>query len=106
MGGHFGAAPHNQPVIIADDLLEFVCGDFGEDINIKLGFEELLVLIDTLPNGAREVFNMAVFDAFSHEEIAEALGIPAGTSRSLLSRARKQLQQHILKLQSHELARI
>lgn len=76
------------------------------DIIAKLSFEELLVLIDTLPNGAREVFNMAVFDAFSHEEIAEALGIPAGTSRSLLSRARKQLQQHILKLQSHELARI
>ncbi len=80
--------------------------DPAPDIVSKLSFDELLALIDTLPNGAREVFNMAVFDAFSHEEIAEALGIPAGTSRSLLSRARKQLQQQILKLQSHELAGI
>lgn len=76
------------------------------DVFSKLDVEVLLKLIAELPDGAREVFNMAVFDEFSHEEIGEALGIPVGTSRSLLSRARKQLQLQILKLQENELVRI
>jgi len=66
----------------------------------------LMQRIDALPDGLREVFNLAVFDDFSHDEISVALGIPAGTSRSWLSRARKLLQQQILNLQSHELAGI
>lgn len=76
------------------------------DVIAKLSFDELITLINTLPPGAREVFNMAVFDEFSHDEIAETLGIPPGTSRALLSRARKNLQQQIIKMQSHELAGI
>jgi RNA polymerase sigma-70 factor (ECF subfamily) len=76
------------------------------DVFSKLDVEVLLTLIAELPDGAREVFNMAVFDEFTHEEIGEALGIPSGTSRSFLSRARKQLQQQILKLQANELVRI
>ncbi|HOY06861.1 MAG TPA: sigma-70 family RNA polymerase sigma factor [Saprospiraceae bacterium] len=80
--------------------------DVSADIFSKMGFEEILALVNTLPDGAREVFNMAVFDDFSHDEIAAALNIPAGTSRSLLSRARRLLQEKILKMQSNELARI
>ncbi|MEI6409392.1 MAG: RNA polymerase sigma factor [Bacteroidota bacterium] len=80
--------------------------DSEPNVFSKLSYDELMRLIDALPDGPRAVFNMAVFDEFSHEEIAEALGIPAGTSRSWLSRARKLLQQQILNLQSHELAGI
>lgn len=80
--------------------------DVSADIFAKMGFEEILTLVNTLPEGARAVFNMAVFDEFSHEEIAITLGIPVGTSRSLLSRARRLLQEKILKMQSNELARI
>lgn len=80
--------------------------DVSADIFAKMGFDEILALVNTLPDGAREVFNMAVFDDFSHEEIAQILNIPTGTSRSLLSRARRLLQEKILKTQSNELARI
>lgn len=80
--------------------------DISSDVLSKLAFEDIMALVNTLPDGAREVFNMAVFDDFSHDEIAAALGIPAGTSRSLLSRGRRLLQEKILKLQSNELARI
>lgn len=76
--------------------------DPDPDVLSKLSFDELLRLVEALPGGAREVFNLAVFDEFSHEEIGEILGIPAGTSRSLLSRARKLLQQQIVKLHAHE----
>ncbi len=80
--------------------------DVSADVFAKMSFDEILVLVNTLPEGAREVFNMAVFDDFSHDEIAATLGIPAGTSRSLLSRARRLLQEKIAKIQSNELARI
>jgi RNA polymerase sigma factor (sigma-70 family) len=80
--------------------------DVGPDIFARLGFEQILRLLDDLPDGAREVFNMAVFEEYSHEEIAAALGIAAGTSRSLLSRGRKILQEKILILQHDEVARI
>ncbi len=76
------------------------------DILTQLSFEEILQLIATLPDGPRTVFNLAVFDQFAHDEIAALLQIPAGTSRSLLSRARKLLQEKILNTQKHELARI
>lgn len=80
--------------------------DISADVFAKMGFDEILAVVNTLPEGAREVFNMAVFDDFSHEEIAVALDIPTGTSRSLLSRARRLLQEKIAKIQSNELARI
>jgi len=43
------------------------------------------------------VFNLFVIEGFSHEEIAEKLGISVGTSKSNLSKARKQLQKILLK---------
>jgi RNA polymerase sigma-70 factor (ECF subfamily) len=41
------------------------------------------------------VFNMFVIDGFSHNEIAERLGISVGTSKSNLSKARALLQKNI-----------
>jgi RNA polymerase sigma factor (sigma-70 family) len=76
------------------------------DAIARLSFEEICTLIQALPDGAREVFNMAVFDDFSHEDIAAALKIPVGTSRSLLSRARQLLKEKIKNIHAHELAGI
>lgn len=80
--------------------------DTSEDVFSKISFDELIVHLNNLPESARQVFNLFVLDHFTHEEIGELLHIPVGTSRSLLSRARKQLQTDILKTQSDELARI
>lgn len=65
------------------------------DIMSKLSLDEILKLINTLPPGYKEVFNLYVFDDYSHEEIAELLGIAQGTSRSQLARARKLLQEQV-----------
>ena len=62
----------------------------------KLGAESLINLIQQLPNGYREVFNLYVIEEFSHKEIAKTLGIEESSSRSQLARARKMLQQQIL----------
>lgn len=64
-----------------------------------LGEAELMQLIQQLPDGYRTVFNLNVIEGYSHEEIAEMLGIQAGTSRSQLVKARKMLQQQILERQ-------
>ena len=60
------------------------------------GRSELLSLIQELPAGYRFVFNMYVFEDFSHKEIAAELGISVNTSKSQLAKARRQLQKKLL----------
>lgn len=64
-----------------------------------LGEEELLKLINNLPDGYRIVFNLAVIEGYSHEEIAKMLNVQPSTSRSQLVKARKMLQSQILEIQ-------
>lgn len=59
----------------------------------KLDYEDLLSIIQRLPPTYRIVFNLYAIDGYSHEEIAEMLGITASTSRSNLHKARLKLQQ-------------
>ena len=63
------------------------------DIASNLDAKELLTLIQSLPPGYRMVFNLYVFEGFKHREVAEALGISEGTSKSNLSDARVFLQK-------------
>ncbi|MEO5824391.1 MAG: sigma-70 family RNA polymerase sigma factor, partial [Gemmatimonadales bacterium] len=46
-----------------------------------------------LPEGARQVFVLHDVEGWTHEEIAERLGLVAGTSKSQLSRARAALRR-------------
>ncbi len=71
----------------------------------RMQFEEILKCVQQLPDGYREVFNLFVFDDYSHEEIGKMLGMTASTSRSQLSRARKILKEQVQKL-TNELERI
>lgn len=71
----------------------------GPHAYTHLGEEDLMKLINQLPDGYRLVFNLNVIEGYSHEEIAEMLNIQPGTSRSQLVKARKMLQQQILQLQ-------
>jgi predicted DNA-binding protein YlxM (UPF0122 family) len=58
--------------------------------------KDILEAIDSLPDHHKSVFNMYVMDNFSHIEIAKALAISVGTSKSNLSRARKAIQNYLL----------
>ncbi|HUP88875.1 MAG TPA: RNA polymerase sigma factor [Longimicrobiales bacterium] len=55
----------------------------------RLDFETAL---HKLPAGAREVFVLHDIEGYKHEEIAELLGVTAGTSKSQLHRARMVLR--------------
>jgi len=69
------------------------------EIYSNLEEEELLRLINRLPDGYRLVFNLYAVEGYSHKEIAELLGIQESTSRSQLVKARKMLQGMIIDLQ-------
>ncbi len=66
--------------------------DFDES---SLGVNEILDMIQSLPDRYRLVFNLYVLDSFSHKEIAEMLNISVGTSKSNLSRAKQILKKAI-----------
>lgn len=62
----------------------------------NLNYNDLLAMVQRLPQGYRTVFNLFAIDGYSHEEIAEMLNINIGTSKSNLFKARQKLKQMIL----------
>ncbi len=50
-----------------------------------------------LPDGCRQVFNLYVLEDFTHQQIAENLGISLSTSKSQYQRARQLLKERITK---------
>jgi len=65
----------------------------SESVTSKLGYDELLKLVQKLPEAYRTVFNLFAIDGYTHEEIGEMLGINPGTSKSNLHKARQKLQK-------------
>jgi RNA polymerase sigma-70 factor (ECF subfamily) len=61
----------------------------------QLEYDELLSMIQSLPEGARVVFNLFAIEGYHHHEIAQMLGITEGTSKSQYARA-KHLLKNIL----------
>lgn len=62
--------------------------------------EYLLRLVKALPEGYRLVFNMFAIEGYSHQEIADQLGISVNTSKSQYARARAYLQKALAKTES------
>ena len=69
----------------------------GGDLPDKnLNYEDLLKMVQQLPQAYRTVFNLFAIEGYSHEEIGAMLHINAGTSKSNLHKARQKLKQMIL----------
>jgi RNA polymerase sigma factor (sigma-70 family) len=49
--------------------------------------------VAALPDGERDALVLAVWEELSYDEIATALGIPVGTVRSRINRARRRLRE-------------
>jgi RNA polymerase sigma factor (sigma-70 family) len=92
----------NQSLMTIRKKSRWLFGDIEEaeniettNVEIDIAAEELYDLIRKLPDGCRLVFNMFVIEGYSHDEIATAMNITAGTSRSQLAHARKLLKNNI-----------
>ena len=57
-----------------------------------LEFEDLVRLLDHLPERSAEVFRLLAIEGYSHEEIGEKMKISEGTSKWHLSNARERLR--------------
>jgi RNA polymerase sigma-70 factor (ECF subfamily) len=68
----------------------------------QMGANEILKLLDALPQAHRAVFNLYEIDGYDHNEIAAMMGITASSSRVYLGRAKEKLRNAILKEHEHE----
>ena len=60
--------------------------------------ETLTTLIQMLPRGYKMVFNLYVFEEYSHKEISQMLQISESTSKTQLLKARKMLRKKLYDL--------
>lgn len=58
-----------------------------------LYYDDLLQIINSLPDRSRQVFSLYAVEGYSHKEIADQLEISEGTSKWHLSNAREQLKK-------------
>ena len=59
--------------------------------------EDLMKMVQAMPDGYKVVFNMFAIEGYSHSEIADTLGISENTSKSQYSRARAYLRERLEK---------
>lgn len=81
-------------------IFEIVTENYPEVTDVEIDDEEvsmdyLLKIIQELPDRYRMVFNLYVFDDYSHKEIAQMMEISIGTSKSNLARAKMILKEKI-----------
>jgi len=82
-------------MMISIEALEDTASD--EDLLSQVSVKEIYRLITQMPTGYRTVFNLYYVENLSHEEISKALGIEKNTSKSQLSKARRFLQDLLIK---------
>lgn len=64
----------------------------------SLETDDLLRMINNMPNGYKIVFNMFAIEGYSHQEIASILGVTENTSKSQYLRARSFLKNELKKM--------
>ncbi len=80
------------------DPVEYQMAARSGDALDKISYDEIILAVQELSPGYRTVFNLFIIEGLSHDEIANKLDISVGTSKSNLSKARKQLQKILFKL--------
>lgn len=82
-----------MPETIIDDRNEI------PDVYSKFNVDDIMKIINQLPEKYRQVFNMYVIDGYSHKEIAEEIGLKESSSRALLTRAKQKIKEKLFEIQ-------
>ena len=96
---------HKHQLVTQLDNVVYQVPTVHEDAIDKLSYEEIIRAVQELSPGYRTVFNLFIIEGLSHDEIAGQLGISTGTSKSNLSKAKRQLQKILFKQNEIHLAR-
>lgn len=68
-----------------------------EDVHLSgIHLDDLIAMVQALPDGCRVVFNLFAVEGYSHREIAGMLGVSEGTSKSQYNRARQLLRGKLI----------
>ncbi len=62
-------------------------------LDSRLEVNEIMRLLDQLPEIQKTIFNLYEIEGYSHDEIAQMLNIPDSTSRTYLTRAKQKLRK-------------
>ncbi len=69
----------------------------------QLGYQEIIALLEQLPDDQQLIFNLYEVEGYSHKEIAQKLSISESSSRVYLTRVKHKLRQ-LIHLQSTDYA--
>ncbi|MFY0652840.1 MAG: sigma-70 family RNA polymerase sigma factor [Cyclobacteriaceae bacterium] len=79
------------PMVDVDDLKE---SSGAEDLMVSdFTMDELMEMINELPEGCKVIFNLYAIEGYKHHEIAKMLKITEGTSKSQYARAKYLLKE-------------
>ncbi len=87
-------AQRTLPDTVAIDGLE---NHPAVEMDDTLGVEDILQLLQGLPDLHRIVFNLYELEGYAHEEIAKLMDIPASSSRVYLAKAKQGLRALYIK---------
>jgi RNA polymerase sigma-70 factor, ECF subfamily len=88
----------NNTIYLDDNLpqdLDYINNEALE----KASANDIIMMLNTLPEKQKIVFNLYVFEDYSHKEIASLLHISDNNSYWLLHQARKQLKEKFISKQ-------
>jgi RNA polymerase sigma-70 factor (ECF subfamily) len=79
---------------VSIDTVDYQIGN--DDFIVEgLNAEDLMKLINSMPDGYKVVFNMFAIEGYSHQEISTTLGISESTSKSQYMRAKGYLRNRL-----------
>ena len=88
---------NGQMVLLNDEQWE-IANESHTDLEVDVDditYEELLAMLNSLPEPERTVFNLFAIDELPHKDIAALLSISERSSKRHLRSAREQLQQKL-----------
>jgi len=74
------------------DDVKLLSQPFTDEVT-ELEEEDLLNLLNQLPEGCKTIFNLFVIEGYAHKEIATMLNISEGTSKSQLNASKTKLKE-------------
>ena len=91
-----------KPMVLVEDMAENDLDVSASNNANNLEVNDLMKLVQQLPNTYRSVFNLYAIEGYSHQEIGTKLGITELLSRTTLYRARNILKEKLMQLTNTE----
>ncbi|MFB6319076.1 RNA polymerase sigma factor [Saccharicrinis sp. FJH54] len=77
------------------DFMHLPDEDTGQDYPDNLTVDKVKNAMNTLPEGARIVFNLFLFEGYQHAQIAETLNISVSTSKTQFRYAKLKIREYL-----------